>query len=507
MENALKLFLKSRSSMIWSSTLEEDRTALCIQATAEELGYAVFEWSCTGGFLQLSQGNLRQPGDGQCTNIEQALRAVGDYKHQKAVFIFRDFQLMTDRMERSLDYVILARGLKRLYRTLKANGNIIVFMASSPTIPPELNDCLTLLESSLPNMDERLAIIEAWIKANCRDIPCKLVDEAIHRLVSASSGMTSRQIQSALAKSAVKRKGLGPHSVDDILEEKISVVRTSDLLDFIRLDATIDDVGGLEGIKDFLRKRSLAFGPAAARYGLPKPKGVILIGPPGTGKSLMAKVAANVLQLPLLRFDIGRMQGSLVGESEKKLQRGLALVESQAPCVMWIDELEKAFAGVSGPSTDSGVSQRQFGYFLNWTQERTTPVFMVATANNIRRLPPEFLRKGRFDEIFFVDLPNAAERKEIMDVLLRKRNINSKALITESLINKLDRYSGAELEFVINEAMFEAFSDNQRPIAAKDLEEATSRILPLADQMRSQIDELRRWGKANARPASNNHNI
>jgi ATP-dependent 26S proteasome regulatory subunit len=501
-ENTLELFLKSRSPMIWCSSLEEDRTVFRIQAVAENLQFATFEWTCTEGFVQLSEGNLRQPGDGCCTNIDQALRAVGEYKHARAVFIFRDFHLLASRIDRAPEYVTLVRGLKRLYRTLKASGNTIVFVASSPVIPEELKDCLTLLETTLPNADERLEIIKAWIETNCRDIPCSLDEETIHRVVSISAGMSSRQIQSALGKSAVKRKGLTPELVDDMLAEKISVVKTSELLTFVQVEETLESVGGLKAIKDFMIRRTLAFGRAAARYGLPKPKGVLFLRPPGVGKSLMAKVSANVLQIPLLRFDIGRLQGSLVGQSEERMRLALALAETQSPCALWVDELEKAFGGVSGPVGDSGVLRRQFGYMLNWMQEHESPVFIVATANNIRQLPPEFLRKGRFDEIFFVDLPTPAEREAIMKVLLGKYGQNPKGLVTESLIDKLDKFTGAEMEYVVIEGIYEAFYDNQRLLSAKDLEVAASRIVPIADQMRNEIEELRRWGKVNARPAS-----
>jgi len=417
MENHFELCLCSETVMTWLATLEEDRSVLRAKVVAENLGYIVFEWDCIDGFIQLSEGEVRQPGDGQCTHIGQALTAVGQYKHDHSLFIFRDVHLLTDRLERTADYVSIVRELKRLYHTLKQIGNTVVFTATSPTIPEDLRDCLTLVEASLPNQEERQAIVTAWIRANCREeIPCDLDDEAIHRLVSASAGMSSRQIQSAPAVSAIKQKGLMSASVDDVIAEKVAVVRTSEVLDYIHVEETLDNVGGLTGVKDFLRKRSLAFGPAATRFGLPKPKGILFIGPPGVGKSLLAKVAASVLQIPLLRFDIGRFQGSLVGESEKKMRLALALAEGQSPCILWIDEIEKAFGGVTNSSGDSGVLQRQFGYLLNWTQERTAPVFMVATANSIQQLPPEFLRKGRFDEIFFIDLPTATERKAIMKV-------------------------------------------------------------------------------------------
>jgi SpoVK/Ycf46/Vps4 family AAA+-type ATPase len=369
-------------------------------------------------------------------------------------------------------------------------------------MPAELEDCLALVEAALPDQEERLAIIKAWISANAKDIPSQLDDEALHRLASVAAGMTSRQIQSALAMSVVKHKALAAAAVDDVLVEKVAAVKTSEILEYVHATEKFEDVGGLAGIKDYVLKRSLSLSRAAVRYGLPTPKGILIAGIPGTGKSLIAKAIANAMQIPLLRLDLGRVHNSLVGESESRMRRALAMAESQAPAVVWLDEIEKAFAGVRGPSGDSGVGQRVFGTFLTWSQERTKPVFLVATANNIRELPPEFLRKGRFDEIFFVDLPTPAERRAILQVLLRKHGMQPKGLVTEALIEALDRYTGAEIQYVITEAMYEAFYDDQRAVTTKDLQAAISKILPIADQMREEIETIRRWGKANARPAS-----
>ncbi len=501
MEKHFELCLRSGTAIVWLSSLEEDRSILRVKAVAQQLGYVAFDWDCIHGFQQLTEGDVRQPGDGQCTNIGQALRAAGEYKYSKAVFIFRDISLLADRLERSEEYVRFLREVKQLYHRLKETGNTAIFGSTSPTEPQDMKDCLSLVEASLPSPAERLAIINTWIRTNCHAIPCDLDNEAIHHIVSASAGMTSRQIQSGLAMSAVKRKGLKSDAVEDMLAEKVAVVRTSEVLDYIRMEETLDNVGGLAGIKDFLVKRALAFGAAAERYGLPTPKGILLLGPPGTGKSLIAKVTANVFQIPLLHLDVGRLQGSLVGQSEERMRLAIALAESQAPCVLWADEIEKAFGGVRGFTGDSGVLQRQFGYLLNWMQEHDKAVFMVATANNLSQLPPEFLRKGRFDEIFFVDLPTPPERKEIMKVLLRKRGYNPNGLVQQSLVNKLEHYTGAEMEYVIIEALYEAFFDNQRALTAKDLEEATSRIVPIADQMRGEIEQLRKWGRVNARAA------
>jgi len=501
-ENILEQCLRSCTPIVWCHTPEEDRTALRVRVVSENLGYAVFDWTNTDAFVQLSQGDLRPPGDGSCTNINQALRAVGEYRHARAVFIFRDFDLLANRIDRAPDYVILIRQIKGLYRTLKAAGNAVVFIASSPSIPEELSDTISWIEAALPNAEERLEIIRLWIEAHSKDVSFDLDEEAIHRLVGTTAGMTSRQIQKALAQSAVKRKSLGENLIDDVLAEKVSVVKSTEVLSIVQVEETLDDVGGLNGIKEFLRKRALAYTKAAERYGLPKPKGILLLGLPGVGKTLMAKVSAHTLQMPLLALDIGRLQGSLVGQSEGRMRKALGLAESQAPCVLWVDEIDKAFGNVTGPAGDSGVLQRQFGFLLNWMQEHTAPVFMIATANSIQNLPPEFLRKGRFDEIFFVDLPTAEERRAILKVLLHKHGQNPKGLVTKDLVERLTHYTGAELDYVVIEALHEAFCDDQRPLSNKDLLTAATKIVPIAEQRRNEMETLRRWGRANARPAS-----
>ena len=502
MERDLELRLRARMAMIWLHSLEEDRSVPRIQSVAEGLDLVVFDWNCNAGFTQLTAGTVRQPGDGQCTNIDQALGAIGEYSHQQAVFIVRDFDLLYSRLQASPEFVVVLRRIKQLCRVLRQTGNTIVFLASTLVVPPELQDFLALVTASLPDHEERVAIIHAWIDANAANAPSDVDEETIHRAAGAAAGMTSQQIQTALAMSMVGHKGLTGAIIDDVLARKVEVVKTSEILEYVDVRESLEDVGGLAGIKAYIEKRSLALGPAAARYGLPVPKGILILGPPGTGKSLTARAAASELHMPLIRFDLGRIQASLVGQSEERMRRALAMAESQAPCVLWIDELEKAFAGATGPSGDSGVTQRLFGSLLTWMQDRSKPVFVVATANNVRQLPPEFLRKGRFDEIFFVDLPTPPERRAVMSVLLRKYGQDRRDLITQSLIAKLDRYTGAEMEYVIVEAMYEAFYDNQRLITVKDLEAVTASILPLADQMRAEIEALRRWGKASARPAS-----
>ncbi len=502
MEAALELTLRSGQGLVWCSTQEENRTVLRIQVVAEEQGCAVFQWTCTEGFRQLSPGELRPPGDGRCANIEAALQAVAEYTSTKAVFVFIDFQALIDRLERTPDGVRLLRAVKDLDARLRTSGNAAVFLAASPGMPSDLRDWMALIEVPLPDATERLAIVQSWIEANCTDVACDLEAEDIHSLGETMAGMTSRKMQSAMAKSTVGRNGLGQSTIEDVLAEKVSVVRSSEVLRVVPVDETIEDVGGLGNIKGFLARRKLAFSSAAKRYGLPMPKGILLAGPPGTGKSLLAKATASILQLSLLLLDVGRLLAALVGQSEERMRLALSLAEAQAPAVLWLDEIEKAFAGVGGRPGDSGVLQRQFGYLLNWMQEHTAPVFVVATANEIRRLPPELLRKGRFDEIFFLDLPTPTERREILTVLLRKYGQRPEGLVSEGMISKLERFTGAEMEAAISDAMYNAFYDDQRPLLASDIEEAAAKMVPLADQRREEINALRQWGRINARPAS-----
>lgn len=504
MEQELELRLRAKTPILWLATPEEDRCVPRTRAVAEKLGYAAFLWNCLHGFAQLSEGNFRQPGDSHCTNVDQALQAAGAYTQQRALFIMHDVALLARRLEAQgqADYVVLVRRLKELYGALRQADNAVVFLAPSAVVPAEIEDCVALVETLLPDPKERVGIISTWIARNCRNLPCTLDEEGIHGLASAAAAMTSRQIQNALAFSVVRRRGLTAEAIDDMIGEKVAAVKKSEVLEYVHVTETLDDVGGLEGIKDYLRKRSSAFGRAAAVYGLPAPKGILIVGVPGTGKSLIEKVTASVLRVLLLRLDMGRIHGSLLGQSEDRMRRALAMAASQAPVVVGLEELEKAFAGARGSAADGGTTQRVLGHVLTWMQERKEPIYIAATANDIRQLPPEFTRPGRFDTVFFVDLPTASERKAILHVLLRRRGLRGTGLVTDALVRRTDRYTGAELEVLVAEAMVEAFSDKQRPVCVRDLEAATARVIPLADQRADEIEALRRWGKANARPAS-----
>jgi SpoVK/Ycf46/Vps4 family AAA+-type ATPase len=310
------------------------------------------------------------------------------------------------------------------------------------------------------------------------------------KLVQAALGLTVAQAQRVFAKAIVADRVLDDRVIDLVTREKKQIISESKALEFYAVTETPDDVGGLGVLKDWLRLRERAFTQEARDYGLPAPKGIALIGIPGTGKSLTAKMIGGLWRLPLLRLDVGALFGSLVGESEENARRALRLAETVAPCIVWIDEMEKA---LSQGGMDGGTSLRVFGTILTWMAEKTVPCFVVATANDISRLPPELMRKGRFDEIFFLDLPTHAERKEILGVHLGKRKRLPKDFDLERLARESEGYVGAEIEQAIVDAMYVGYNDQRREFTTEDISAALKRQVPLSVSQREIVGILRNW--------------
>jgi SpoVK/Ycf46/Vps4 family AAA+-type ATPase len=322
-------------------------------------------------------------------------------------------------------------------------------------------------------------------------------------LVKAALGLTQDEAEKVYRKAVVMHGRLSEAEVEIVLSEKKQLIRRNGILEFIEEDETIDAVGGLEELKRWLSQRSGAFTERARAYGLPQPKGMLILGVPGCGKSLIAKTTARLWGLPLLRLDMGRVyDGSTVGKSEANLRSALRTAESLAPAILFIDELDKAFAGSAGSSdSDGGTSSRIFGSFLTWMQEKRSPVFVMATANRVDRLPGEFLRKGRFDEIFFVDLPNINERMEIFEIHLKKRRRDISRFNLRQLAAACEGFSGAEIEQVLIAAMYESFAQN-REFTQLDILAATKATQPLSRTMMEQVVALREWAQQRARPAA-----
>jgi SpoVK/Ycf46/Vps4 family AAA+-type ATPase len=363
---------------------------------------------------------------------------------------------------------------------------------------------VTVLDLPLPGADELGATLDEYVARAAKSLGVRvaLQDGEREALVRAAQGLTLTELANALARAIVRDGAVDARTVGALHEEKRQIVRKSPALEYVPAGQALGDIGGVEALKRWLESRASAFTERARRYGLPVPRGLLLVGVQGAGKSLCARCAAGQWALPLLRLDVGAVFSGLVGSSEANLRHAVALAEALSPCVLWIDEIEKGFAGADrGGAADGGTAARVFGSLLVWLQEKQAPVFVIATANSIEALPAELLRKGRFDEVFFVDLPSAAERLEILRIHLEKRRRDARGFDLETLAEAADGCSGAELEQAVIAGMFYAFQDD-RKLETHDVLRALRETVPLSRTMGEQADALRAWAQGRARPAS-----
>jgi AAA+ superfamily predicted ATPase len=483
-ENDIGLYLRARVPLLVLVTVEEQRALAVLDAAraARDASGDLVSWDIADGFR--SSAGRSMP---QAPTPEKALEKIGEMV--KAAPKKRDLYVLKDFHEFWSKSPVVRRKVRNLAHELVYTGSSLVVTTPVRDVPRELNDDAVVLELPLPDADTLRAELDRMI-ASTGGIRTELTVHGMARLAQAALGLTSTQARRAFAKAIVRDQVLDDRDIGAVLAEKKAVIRSSQALEFTAPEETPDDIGGLEALKRWLTLRERAFGDEAAAYGLPAPKGLALIGIPGTGKSLTAKMIGGMWQLPLLRLDVGAVFGSLVGESEERIRHALTLAETVAPCVLWIDELEKSFA--VGGGGDSGTSQRVLGTLLTWMQEKTKPVFVVATANDVTALPPEMLRRGRFDEVFFLDLPTEAERREILHVHLRKRRRDPGRFDTALLARLSDGCVGAELEQAIVDAMYRAFAE-ERDITTGDVAEAIGRLVPLSRSQRESIENLRAW--------------
>jgi len=486
----LNLTLRARYPIIYIPSPEEERVEMAVQAVAKDLGRKVYIWDFVDGYQGEANGAKRNP--------LQALEFIEKIS-VGAVFILRDF-------DRFLDDIAIARKLRNLQRHLKGQSQNITILAPKITIPDQLTEVITVLDFPLPQVLE----IRQEIAQIIINIGTKLEPRIIDELVQASQGLSLERIRRVLAKAIAEHGELTPSDVELILAEKRQTIRQTQILEFYPSTAEISDIGGLDNLKEWLLRRGNSFSERARQYGLPHPKGLLLAGIQGTGKSLTAKAIAHHWHLPLLRLDVGRLFAGLVGESESRTRQMIQLAEALSPCILWIDEIDKAFSSNSDGRGDAGTTGRVFGTLLTWMAEKNSPVFIVATANNIRQLPPELLRKGRFDEVFFVGLPTQVERTQIFIVHLTKfRPLNLRNFDCDRLAYETPNFSGAEIEQAIIEAMHLGFSQN-RDFTTDDILEAVSQIVPLAQTAQKEIQLLQEWaasGKARLASRQNLLNI
>jgi ATP-dependent 26S proteasome regulatory subunit len=407
-------------------------------------------------------------------------------------------------------HIPIIRELKNLARDLKLDRRTIALTSHVLEIPPELTEEITAIDFPLPAIAE----IEYLIKQKISPNKLNLSSLALEQLVKACQGLSRTRIQRVLAKAIAEKEQVNDADIDAVLAEKQQALRQTGILEFFTVNESLKNVGGLDNLKQWVRIRRDAFTEEAKRYGIPTPKGVLLVGIQGTGKSLSAKTIANEWRLPLLRLDIGRLFGSFVGESESRMRQMIQLAEATAPCVLWIDEIDKAFGNTNmAIDGDSGASRRVFGSLITWMQEKTAPVFIVATANNVRILPAELLRKGRFDEIFFLNLPTESERQEIFKVHLQKlRPSRLREFDLMLLARHTKNFSGAEIEQVIIDGIHRAFgrgsNGKREDFTTEDIISAIEETVPLAAIASQQIESLKQWAaESGARTASNDEQL
>lgn len=456
----------------------------------------LFIWTQTDG-LVCDGAKTRDTSD-PMSAIENVAKSKDD-----AIYIFKDFHVYfgAERTSRP-DYAVI-RKLRDIIPLLKSSRKTIVFIASKLIIPCDMEKEISILDFDLPTAEEIKVLLEDLISTLNSENVHLSNDEKI--LLSRSAlGLTMQEAENAFCRAIVNLKGLDASAISIIHEEKNQVVKKTGVLEFVKSDLNIDDIGGLENLKKWLIRRNNSWSEKAQAYNLPAPKGVLITGVPGCGKSLTAKAMSAIWGLPLLKLDMGKIFGGIVGSSEENMRKAIATAEAVSPSILWVDEIEKGFSGLKSGG-DSGTSARVFGTFLTWMQEKTEPVFVIATANDISSLPPELLRKGRFDEIFFVDLPTLKEREKIFKVHISKRiksssiqhEITAEDSVCKELAELSAGYVGAEIEQIVIAAMYEAFYAN-RGLRKEDIIKATKETVPLSSTQREQILELRAWAKERA---------
>jgi ATP-dependent 26S proteasome regulatory subunit len=498
--NELEILIRARYPLVYVISWEEQRVLNLVTSIGQKLNKRVFEWSVNTGLVPAGTDLQSQKHRDAAT--EDPLVALGNViEHvEPALYVFKDFHPFLKCQNMSI-----IRRLREAAASLKNTYKTIVIVSPMLEMPADLEKDVTIVDFDLPRSPDFMALLRRImdeVKTNPK-LNVKINGPMQEQIVHALLGLTLAEAENVLAKTLVQHHGLGPDSLEVINAEKKQIIRKSGLLEYYDTQETMESVGGLDSLKSWLLKRAAAFSDRARDYGLPAPKGVLLLGVQGCGKSLMAKTISNIWRMPLLRFDVGRVFGSLVGSSEQNIRRAIQVAESVAPVVFWIDEIDKAFRGSrgSGASTDAGTSARVFSTFLTWMSEKKSAVFVIATANDISALPPELLRKGRFDEIFFVDLPLVQERQSIFKVHLGKRKMDSAKFDLEALARASDGYSGAEIEEAIISSMFDSFYDKQE-LSSDRLLNSLRQTVPLSTTMKEDIDALRQWAVGRARPAT-----
>ncbi len=503
----LSLMVRARYPLLYLVAVEEEPAeALIVQVAQQALPQRqVWSWDLSRGWAD--NGTDRNSLLHALERIREAVERAPAI--MPTLFVLKDLHFVLAQPQHPVNAPAV-RELKNLVRDLRRSRHSLVLLSHTLEVPPEFAEDVTVIDFPLPDAAE----IDYLITETVQPENLQVQGLAREQLVKACQGLSRARIQRVLAKALAAKGEVNETDIERVLAEKQQVIRQSGTLEFFTARQSLKSVGGLDNLKQWVRLRKDAFTDAARRYGIPAPKGVLLVGIQGTGKSLSAKTIAHEWRLPLLRLDMGRLFGGIVGESEGRVRRTIQIAEAIAPCVLWIDEIDKAFGNLTdGIDGDSGTSRRVFGSLITWMQEKTSPVFIVATANHVSILPAELLRKGRFDEIFFLNLPTEKERQEIFKVHLRRlRPSRLRSFDLELLSRQTRDFSGAEIEQAIVDAMHLAFAtttDGQRrDFTTTDILRAIEETVPLAAIARDQIEALKHWAaEVGARAASNDSQL
>jgi len=536
----LKILINSSTPIVVMETVEEMRAVRLVRAACSSMNLATFEWSIASGLVRCGSdvgefvpepGRLSASGHGASGtgldandtgaqaiyNSREPAQALSNLEAMslEAAFVLKDFH-------RHMDDPVVVRRLRDVGQKFSANRRTVIITAPSITIPPELGSLVEFLELPLPDQRRLRQIIDEMMVrvGKTRTLRRTLDAPGLDAMANNLRGLTEEEAERAASQAIVTRYGVMPETVTDVLEAKKELLRHSGMLEFIDASENLASVGGLDNLKAWLSQRRGTWEDSAREFGLEPPRGAIILGVQGCGKSMCARAIAGEWKLPLVKFDTAAIFDKYIGETEKRIRRVFRVAEGLAPCVFWIDELEKVFAG-SGPdsaSVDAGVSSRILAAFLSWMQDRKAPVFVAATCNNVRCLPPELIRKGRFDELFFVDLPNQSERKQIFAIHLTRRKRNPAEFDLDRVAAAARGYSGAEIDAAVQTALYAAFSQAQivaprgsarsgktlpgRDLTTQNLLDALAQTVPLSTTRSEEIQALRAWARLRAVPAS-----
>lgn len=511
-KNEFSNLLRSRYPLFYITTNEERRLVQFLDHYCRVKGYECYLWNCYEGLIHLSTGE-------EAANSNEELKenplAILDYIISEAKTYEKKKTSVKELKDKGtngvifvlLDYFRFIGDNPDIERRFKAIANLNAIVCTIITGPhyqstEVLQNLIPVIDFPFANAKEIKHALYDVVRGAEKRIPdlAKKTKKMEEELINSVHGLSLMEAQTALSKSLVAHHDW---DIPSILGEKKQIISKSGMLDYFDKPVSMDDVGGLKNLVNWIKNRKTSFSKEAEEYGLKKPRGLLTIGMPGCGKSLVCKAISSTWGMPLLRLDFGRLFGSLVGDSEKNAREAIKLAEAVAPSILWIDEIEKAISGVaSSGRSDGGTTSRVLSTFLTWMQEKTSSVFVVATANDHESIPPEFLRAGRFDEIFFVDLPNRDEREEVFSVLLRIRNINNSSINISLLAERSETYSGAEIEKAIDNAMLVGFADNKRPIDTDDILRSLGEFKTLFKMRESDFEGLREWADERCRKAN-----